>query len=141
MSGVQDVIVEADPEEERPTTQQGAVVEESAPDGEKLPEGVTAIEGGYRIALRYPVTLRFKSAEKTREERFPHLDVRRLNGGDLRAMLGDERPDGAMMLLERILQVADSRKELIIDRMDAVDVNRAMEFVAFLSGASRKTGR
>lgn len=109
---------------------------------EALPPGLEADGEGYRLTLRRPLTLQFKGAGGTvREEKFGHLPIRRLTGGDMRAMMMSGRADGSLMLLEAAVMLPASRVKIVIDRLDAADMLRAMAVVGFLSGSSPTTGR
>lgn len=139
MSGINQVVVLDD--EAQPAPDTGLVVEGDV-ERDTLPEGLLADGEGYRLALRRPVVVKFKGATgDVREERFTDLPLRRLTGGDLRAMMVSDRKDGALLLLElaTILTPA-SRVKAVIDRLDAPDLRRAMVVVAFLSGISPQTG-
>ncbi len=116
------------------------VVSESD-DGEKLPEGLIVDGEGYRLPLRRKVTIKFKSGDSAvREESFVELPIRRLTGGDMRQMMTSDRRDGALLLLELAVTLPTSRVKLVIDRLDAPDLRRAMAAVAFLAGTSPQTG-
>jgi len=117
------------------------VIQEDAPKtAEGLPDGILATEDGFEIRLDYPVTLKFKSGDKVREERYETLRARRMNGGDLRAMMTSSRGDGALFILERIIDLPAARAPQVIDRLDGVDLGRALELVNFLSPKPPRTG-
>jgi hypothetical protein len=119
------------------------VADEDGSDGsEKLPEGLAAVGGEYELTLRRAVVLHFKSTSgSVREERIERLPLRRLTGADMRAMMSSTRQDGSLLLLERAVTLPERRVVLVLDRMDAADLMRAMACIAFLSGGSPPTGR
>lgn len=140
MSRALEVVVLED-EDEAGTVDGGAVIVDEAGDGEALPDGLVADGEGYRLALRRAVTISFKGSGGVREERFEHLPIRRLTGGDMRAMMMSDRKDGSLMLLEAAVTLPGSRVKIVIDRLDAADMLRAMGVIGFLSGNSQPTGR
>ncbi|OYV89675.1 MAG: hypothetical protein B7Z57_11645 [Acidiphilium sp. 37-60-79] len=119
------------------------VADEDEGDGsEKLPEGLVAAGDEYQLVLRRAVVLNFKSTSgAVREERIERLPLRRLTGADMRAMMSSARQDGSLLLLERAVTLPERRVVLVLDRMDAADLMRAMACIAFLSGSSPPTGR
>ncbi len=116
------------------------VIQEDAKKVAGLPEGVSLDGDGFVIRLDFPVVLKFKAGEKVREERYETLRARRMNGGDLRAMMTSERADGALLLLERILDLPAARAALVLDRLDGMDMGRALQLVGFLSPKLPRTG-
>jgi hypothetical protein len=119
-----------------------AVAEEDEAERDTLPEGLVALGEGYEFLLRRPVVLTFKSSSGAeRIERIERLPLRRLTGGDMRAMMSSQRVDGSLLLLERAVTLPEKRVVLVLDRMDAADLMRAMGCIAFLSGTSQPTGR
>lgn len=116
------------------------IQEDAQPKAAGLPEGVTQTEEGFEIRLDFPIVLKFKSSEKVREERYETLRARRMTGADLRVMMTSERTDGALLLLERILDLPPLRAAQVIDRLDGVDLGRGLQLVAFLSPKPPKTG-
>ncbi|MBS3025342.1 hypothetical protein [Acidiphilium multivorum] len=119
----------------------GDVIQEDAPQKiAGLPDGVSQDGDGFVIRLDFPVVLKFKAGEKVREERYETLRARRMNGGDLRAMMTSERADGALLLLERILDLPTARAAQVLDRLDGVDMGRALQLVGFLSPKLPRTG-
>jgi hypothetical protein len=142
MSGFGDVIIEHDDGDPKAAAGEVLLDAPAPAQPEGLPEGVTLAGDHFEIALDWPVTLRFKKGETEREERFATIKARRIVGEDLRAMMTATREDGAMMLLERImLDIPEHRRAQVIDRMDAADLGRCLELVAFLGPKSPKTGR
>ncbi len=135
-----DIIIEHDAEETGAVAGDDVIQEDAPKKAEGLPDGVLATEDGFEIRLDYPVTLKFKSGDKVREERYEILRARRMNGGDLRAMMTSSRGDGALLILERILDLPAARAAQVIDRLDGVDMGRALELVNFLSPKPRPTG-
>ncbi|MHB1305377.1 MAG: hypothetical protein ACYCZB_18280 [Acidiphilium sp.] len=134
------VVVLSDEDEVPPVVADDVVAD--APE-EKLPPGLVAEGDGYALVLLRPLKLQFRSSSgAVREEAFDRLPMRRLTGGDMREMMTSSRQDGAFLLLEKIVGLTPaSRVPMVLDKLDAADLVRALAVVGFLSGNSRPTGR
>lgn len=115
--------------------------EGAAADAPRLPrQAVLLPDGRVRLPLRYPVTLRMRQAGQVREESYAELEMHRLTGADLRAIIaaGDNAGPTA---LSRTTRIPLARCQVLYDRMDAADVMAAVEVVGFFMPAGRTTGR
>lgn len=114
---------------------------EGPADAPRLPrQAVLLPDGRVKLPLRYPVMLRMRQAGQVREETYAELEMHRLTGADLRAIMaaGD---DAGPMALSRTTRIALARCKALYDRMDAADVMAAVEVVGFFMPAGRTTGR
>lgn len=114
---------------------------EGAADAPRLPrQAVLLPDGRVKLPLRYPVTLRMRQAGQVREESYAELEMHRLTGADLRAIIaaGDNAGPTA---LSRTTRIPLARCQVLYDRMDAADVMAAVEVVGFFMPAGRTTGR
>ena len=114
---------------------------EGTPDAPRLPrQAVLLPDGRVKLPLRYPVMLRMRQAGQVREESYAELEMHRLTGADLRAIIaaGDNAGPTA---LSRTTRIPLARCQVLYDRMDAADVMAAVEVVGFFAPAGRTTGR
>ncbi len=135
------VVIEEEDERGAASSADAAIMADDG-DGEDLPAGLTEKDGAYSFALTRPVKLVYKSATKgDRVEVIDALPIRRLTGGDMRAMMTSGRSDGGLLLLELAVMMPELQARKVLDKLDAADLMRAMGVIGFLSGGSRPTGR
>lgn len=116
-----------------------AAVPELAEDesADALPVGATRRpDGRVTLALRHPVTLRFRRAGSGEivEDRVAELTFRRLVGRDVMAIAGAPKTDQTVMTLARASDTPFGRMKLLFADMDAADITAASEVLSsFLS--------
>ena len=100
-------------------------------------------DGSIILPLAHPVTLRFRKAgtDSVREESLAELHLRRLTGADMRAVAAASGGAGIMVTLARSARIGEAKFGAIFDRMDAGDVDDALNCVARFLGSGRRTGR
>ncbi len=136
-----DVVIEIAPEGGAAPAADVVVVREKE-DDDALPHQATELDdGSVDLALRYPVTLRWRSpgSSDVREEVFERLTMRRLTGADMKAIAAAGK-GGTIVAVARSCGMAPGRFNAMFDLMDGADTAAAFQVVAYFLGNGRPSG-
>lgn len=114
-------------------------------DAANLPRGAVRLQdGSIRLALRYPVTLQYRTSTEAppKEDHFDELVFHRLLGADMRVIAAASPDSRAVVAIARSTRVREGLMHRLFDRMDAVDVTAAGWVAShFLGDGQRMSGR
>ena len=109
------------------------VIDEAAgaDDGKLPPQAVVQDDGSVILPLRFPVTLRFRSAASGQErtETFAEFHMHRMRGADMRAIEAAKDSSKSAVAMARSCRMGEAKFNAVYDLMDAADIAAASKVV------------